>query len=151
MISTIIFLVICGFLAIRYRIFPFMANVSKSEVAPGIGKRTKTWFIDSTFDATENPGIAFKAMQNMFPLSLRFTAKVLDRSDGNETYVISLEDDGTKITTNNPAATAVLGTYEATFEGGAKIASGSVVEIIFTLGGTTPHLGGICVELDYAE
>jgi hypothetical protein len=113
-------------------------------------KQTKTWYLDSSITATANPLFVFHAEQGMSLLALRFNATTLDYGDTDETYVISLEDDGTKVSTDNSAATATQTTYEATFDN-KYVAAGSKVEIIFTLGGTTPQLGGITVELDYLE
>ena len=136
---------------LRLRVLPFaMMAQNKSEVPSGFPKQTKTFYLDPTITSTADPLFVFKAMTNIVPLSLRFTAKTLDRGNADETYIISLEDDGTKISTNNSAATATQATYEATFSD-KYIAKDSKVEIIFTLGGTTPQLGGVVVEFDYLE
>lgn len=136
---------------VRYRMPPFgMMAQNKSEVPPGSPVVRKSWYFDDTITATENPLIVFFAETGITPLSLRFCAKTLDRADANETYVVSLEDDGTKISTNNAAAVSTQTKYEATFDS-KYIAKDSKVEIIFTLGGTTPSLGGFTVDFDYLE
>ncbi len=125
---------------------------NKSEVPAGFPMRTKTFTREADITSTQDPTFFFKALTGMTPLSLRFTATgVVDRGTADETYIISMEDDGTKISTDNPAALLINVTYEATFAVGTYIAKDSDVEIIFTLAGTTPILGDITVEFDYLE
>lgn len=150
----ILFLIIgaAWYLGKRTGWIPFaMMATAASAVPPGFPKRTKTIFVDSAIEATQNPIVSFVAQEGMVPLSLRFTSTALDRTSGNETYVISLTDDGTKVSTDNDAATAAHTTYEATFAKGTYIAKDSLCKIVLTLGGTTPSITGTLIELDYLE
>jgi hypothetical protein len=122
---------------------------------PGV-KQTKTFCInDADVTATTDPLFRFTANVGMSPLSLRCTPMdEFDRTTEDETYVLSMEDDTTKISTDNTAVTTVAkaAAIEATFALGTHVAAGSVMEIIVTLGGTTPIIPAYSViELDYLE
>jgi hypothetical protein len=122
-----------------------------AECPPGFPKMTKTFFITPEIEATANPLIEFTAEQGQTPLSLRFNAQALERTDGNETYVISLYDDGTKISTDNAAGLLPDTKYEAYFAASTHIAKDSAMKIVLTLGGTTPAISGITIEYTYLE
>jgi hypothetical protein len=128
---------------------------SKSQVPAGFPKRTMSFEVPVALTATSDPHLRFTAQMDMMPLSLRCTPITeFDRTTEDETYVLSMEDDTTKITTDNAAVTTALktATIEATFTAGTKIAKGSIVEIILTLGGTTPIVPARSViEFDYLE
>ncbi len=125
---------------------------NKAEVPAGFPKRTMQFTREADITSTQDPTFTFTAQTGMTPLSLRFTATgVVDRTTADETYIISMEDDDTKISTDNAAALLINVTYEATFAISTHIAKDSVLEIIFTLAGTTPILGDVTVEFDYLE
>ncbi len=120
---------------------------------PGV-QQTKTFCInDADITATTDPLFRFTANQGLSPLSLRITPMdEFDFTTTDETYVLSMEDDGTKISTDNTAIAAGNKTaaMEATFASGTHVASGSVLEIVVTLGGTTPIIPTYSVvEFDY--
>lgn len=125
---------------------------NKSEVPAGFKKQTLTWMYKVQLTATANPYIQFTTPVGFTPLALRCCA-TCDRSTGDETYVISLEDDTVKISTDNTAVSGSTGykVLEATFAQGTHVAKDSVIEIILTLGGTTPTMDNIAIQLDYIE
>jgi len=121
-----------------------------SEVPAGFPKHTMTWMYKTQVIATADPFIKFTAPVGMTPLALRLSG-TFDFTTGDETYVISLEDDTTKISTNNAAAAAGYNVLEATFALSTHIAKDSVLEIILTLAGTIPTLDNLVIEFDYLE
>ena len=124
---------------------------NKSEVAPGLPKQTMTWMYKTQVTSTADPFIKFTAPVAMTPLALRLSG-TFEFTTGDETYVISLEDDTTKISTNNAAVAAIgYAQLEATFAAGTRIAKDSVLEIVLTLGGTTPTLDNLVIVFDYIE
>ena len=124
---------------------------NKSEVSAALPKHTMTWMYKTQVTATADPFIKFTTPVGFTPLALRLCG-VFDFTTTNETYVISLEDDTVKISTDNAAVAATAyTTLEATFAAGTNVAKDSVVEIILTLGGTTPTLDNLVIMLDYIE
>lgn len=123
------------------------------QAPPGMPKQTFTFVLPAALSATTDPIVRFKANVGMTPLSVRCTPLTeFDRADGNETYVLSVEDDGVKVSTDNAAVQTATKTepIEATFASGTYIAKGSVVEIILTLGGTSPSVPArSLIELDF--
>jgi hypothetical protein len=105
--------------------------------------------------ATTDPILRFVAKCGMTPVA--FTIHPLtefDFTSTTETYVLSVEDDGTVISTANAAISAANKTApaEATFAAGTQIAKDSVVELIVTLGSTTPIIpAGSLVVFSYLE
>jgi len=125
---------------------------NKSESPAGFIKQSLSWFYNTQINATANPLIKFTTPVGFTPLALRvcFTA---DRTTGDETYVVSMEDDTVAISTANDAVAGATGykVIEATFALSTHVAKDSVVEIIFTLGGTSPLMDATVIELDYIE
>lgn len=124
---------------------------NKSEVPAGFKKVTRTWLYKTQVTATADPFIKFTTPIGLTPLALRLSG-TFDFTTGDETYVISLEDDTTKISTNGTAIAATgYVCQEATFAAGTHIAKDSVLEVVITLAGTTPTLDGFVVEFDALE
>lgn len=124
---------------------------NKSEVPAGFPKQTITFTSVAQITSTQNPLFKFTLPVGATPLALRLSG-TFDFTTGNETYVLSLEDDTVKISTDNSAIAATGYTViEATFATGTQIAKDSALEIIVTLGGTTPTLDGAVITFDYIE
>lgn len=109
---------------------------------------------DAITAATVDPVYRFYVPSSIVPLALRLTPlDTFTFDDLDESYVISLEDDGTKISTDNGAVTAANNAkvLEATFDN-KVIAAGSYVEIVLTLAGTSPSVPALSVfEFEYLE
>jgi hypothetical protein len=105
--------------------------------------------------STTDPILRFVAKCGMTPVA--FTIHPLtsfDFTTGDETYALSVEDDGVAISTANTAIAAGNKTApaEATFAASTQIAKDSVVELIVTLAGTTPIIpAGSLVVFSYLE
>ena len=126
------------------------------KTAAGISKHIAVFRLDSAISSTTDPAVRFTAKQNMTMLALRVSPLTeFDRTTGDETYVASLADDGTKISTDNGAVTtaAKTSTIESTFAAATRtVAAESIVTITLTLGGTTPIIpAGSVIELEWAE
>lgn len=122
-----------------------------SEVPNTFPKRTMTWLYKTQVVATADPFIKFTIPVGCTPLALRLSG-TFEFTTGDETYVISLEDDTVKISTDGTAIAAIgYVCQEATFALSTHIAKDSVLEIVLTLAGTTPTLDGIVVQFDYLE
>lgn len=128
---------------------------NKQETPAGFEKHTIMLEIPANLTATTDPTFRFKTPVGMTPLACRCTPVTeFDRTTEDETYVISVEDDGTKISTDNAAVTTAskANPIECTFAQGTHIEKDSVVEIIFTLGGTSPIVPArSIVQMDYLE
>lgn len=114
---------------------------NKQEGSPALPIKHLTFELPADVTATANPLFRFTTPVGMTPLACRVTPLTeFDRTTGDETYVISVEDDTVKISTDNAAVTTPNKAlaHECTFAAGTVIAKDSVVEIIATLGGTTP-------------
>ncbi len=76
------------------------------------------------------------------------SARDIDLGDANETYTIDLEDDGTTTLSSTIAIVAdntpVVGTVSA-----ATIADNSIMEVVLTLGGTSPALDDLTVLMTF--
>ena len=128
---------------------------NRSEVGFGVPKQMITFRLASAITATTDPLLRFYARTGMTPLSFRICPlTVFDRADGNETYTLSVRAGGVTISTaNTPVTTAGnMLTAEATFAPGVRIAKDAVVELVVTLGGTTPSIpAGSLVTFEYLE
>lgn len=126
-----------------------------AHAAPEMPKRIMALAQVASLTSTKDPCYRFYAASQMVPLALRLTPSTeFDFTAGNETYVLSMEDDTVKISTNNTAVSALNKTapLQATFASGTVIAAGSYVEIVLTLGGTTPVVPALSVyEFEYLE
>lgn len=126
---------------------------NKSEQAPGFKTEMITFRVAASITATTDPLLRFYAKTGMTPISFRIDPLTeFDFTTGDETYILSVEDDTVKISTNNTtiAAGNKTNTAEATFADGTRIAKDSVVELIVTLGGTTPIIiAGSLVTFEY--
>lgn len=128
----------------------------KSQQAPGFPKKSYRFELPADVTATANPLFRIYMPQACVPISCRITPLTeFDFTTGNETYVLSVEDDDSKISTDNTAIAAGNKTavMEATFAlTNAVVAAGSYVDIVVTLGGTTPIIPArSVVELDVLE
>lgn len=107
----------------------------------GARKFTITFRTAANITATTDPLLRFYAKTGLTPISFRIDPLTeFDFTTGDETYALSVEDDTAAISTANAAisGTNKTNTAEATFAAGTVIAKDSVVELIVTLGGTTP-------------
>lgn len=97
----------------------------------------------------------FKASTNILPLGFRICPNTaFDRTSSDETYVLELQDDTVKCSTDNAAVTNTNNTspIECTFTQGSIIAKDSWVVGLATLGGTSPIIpAGSLLEFEYAE
>ena len=109
---------------------------------PGFPKVVRSWQVPVDITATQI--FARVYLEDGFTV---LTAKCtppaggFDRTTGDETYVISIEDNTTKISTDNAALTTALktGPIICTVAPASRpIAAGHYVTVTLTLGGTTP-------------
>jgi hypothetical protein len=128
---------------------------NKSEIPSGPLKQTLTFCMPTARTATQDPEVRYITPVGITPLALRVTPlAAFVRNDSDETYVVSLEDDGTKISTDNGAVTNAnaADAIEATFAASTHVAKDSVLEVVLTLGGTTPSLAAkSIISLDFIE
>jgi hypothetical protein len=100
-----------------------------------------TIVIDTALDTTVDPYLRFVAKTAMTPLSCSIHPLTAFAFDGDTAYTLSVEDDTVKISTNNAAITSAQTTpIVCTFATNTQIAKDSVVEIVITIGGTTPSI-----------
>ena len=134
----------------RFNFVPF-GMMAASDAPPATPKGKICHTVHTALTTTENPVFRFVAQQDMIPLALRCTPTTSFAFTTDTTYVISMEDDTTKISTDNAAVTVTqTAPIEATFAAGTRIAAGSVVEVVFTLGGTSPSVdASSLIEFDY--
>lgn len=157
LILTALFLLLAAALCWKYKIVPFGMMAQNAGEAPGMDVQRFLFPCALAADLTATVIIArWKCQSGMVPVSLRCcpVAAGFDFTTTDETYVLSLEDDTTKISTDNAAVTALnkTGPLQATFPKGQYIAKDSFVTITLTLGGTTPIVPkGSTIELCYLE
>jgi len=105
---------------------------------------TKTGQFTSTLDPVATFQMPFGATLT----EMSVTARDIDTADANETYTVDLEDDGTTVLSSAIAITAdntvVVGTISS-----ASIADNSKMEVVLTLGGTSPALDDLTVLLTF--
>jgi hypothetical protein len=110
---------------------------------PSDKAKQMTIVIDTALDATVDPYLRFYAKTAITPLSCAIHPLTeFEFGDADETYVVSVEDDTVKISTDDTAVSALNKTapITATFADNTQIAKDSVVEIVITIGGTTPSI-----------
>jgi hypothetical protein len=129
---------------------------NKGEQSAELPKRTLAFMIPANMTTTAN-AVRFTAQTGMTPLEVRCTPLTeFDFTTGNETYVLSMTDDGTEIATSS-ATTIAAGNKTATLKAPATsqsthIAKDSVMVILMTTSGTTPITpAGSLIEFDYIE
>jgi hypothetical protein len=129
---------------------------NKSEVPAGFKKRTIILYVNAAdITSTTNPVVRYITPVGLTPLAFRITPySEFDFTTGNETLVMSVEDDTVAISTANTTLAAANKALiaEATFAASTHVAKDSVLEFIVTLGGTTPIIpAGSVFAFDYLE
>ena len=103
---------------------------------------------DGQYTATVNPLAAFQMPFGATLVEVSAHCRDLDTGDADETYTIDLEDDGTSVLSSAISLTAddtaVVGTISS-----ATVADNSKMEVVLTLGGTTPTIDDITVMITW--
>jgi len=103
---------------------------------------------DGQFTSTVDPLRTFQMPFGATLTEVSAVARDIDTADANETYTVDIEDDGTTVLSSAIALTAdntaVVGTIAS-----ATIADNSKMELVLTLGGTSPALDDLTVLLTF--
>lgn len=102
---------------------------------------------DTALTSTQDPVYTFQMPFAATLIEASAACRDIDVADTDETYVLSLEDDGVAIT----SAWAVVAdnTIDASTITTATVADNSVLETVLTLGGTTPSAEDCYVTLTF--
>jgi len=122
--------------------------MSLRKVPPGFPMQVLCFNHDAQITTTATI-FDFLAPQDMTIVGLHATG-TFDRTTGDETYVLSVEDATVKVSTNGAAIASPTGqkAIECTFgDGGHHVDAGDRIEIILTNGGTTPTVDGFTAFL----
>ena len=96
------------------------------------------------YSATLDPIATFQMPFGATLVEVSAAARDIDTADGNETYTIDLEDDGTTVLTSAISIvadnTVVVGSIAS-----ASIADNSKMEVVLTIAGTSPTLDDLTV------
>ena len=103
---------------------------------------------DGEYTITVDPLATFQMPFGATLTEVSAVARDIDTADGNETYTVDIEDDGTSVLSSAISLTAdntvVVGTVSS-----GTIADDSKMELVLTLGGTTPSLTDLTVLLTF--
>ena len=100
------------------------------------------------YTSTLDPIATFQMPFSATLVEVSVTARSIDTADGNETYTVDLEEAGATVLSSAISITAsntpVVGTVND-----ATIADNAKIEVVLTLGGTTPALDDLTVLITF--
>ena len=103
---------------------------------------------DGQYTSTVDPISTFQMPFSATLVEVSASARSIDTTDGDETYTVDLEEAGTTVLSSAISITAsntpVVGTISD-----ALIADNAKMEVVLTLGGTTPALDDLTVLLTF--
>lgn len=124
------------------------ASIANSKLAAPNAYFTIPICKDGQFTATVDPIATFQMFTAATLVEVSACARDIDTVSGNETYTVDLEEAGTSVLSSAISITAdntpVVGTVSD-----ATIADNAKMEVVLTLGGTTPTLDDLTVLLTF--